>query len=232
MTTNNSINTSTNIFFTNVVVKTFTTSSTYTPTTNMDYCTVQIVGGGGGSGGVKNASSSAAASGGGGGSGYCSKTYTSSQIGANAAVVIGTGGSAGASTPVAGGNGVDSTFTPSGSGVVLTASGGIGGQGMTATSTFLAVSGGAGGTGTNGDLNINGSDGTCGYVFSGSGTALPGIGGQSYLGDCCICPTANQISIGNFPYGVGGAGRISTTSSGSGSGGGAGICYITEYIHS
>ena len=82
--------------FTSVVTQVFTSSGTYTPTTGMDYCIVEVVGGGGGSGGIAATTTSNSLSPGGGGGGYARKLFASATIGVSQTVTIGAGGTAGA----------------------------------------------------------------------------------------------------------------------------------------
>ena len=219
-----------------VVQRIFTAgTSTYTPTTGMMYCTVELVGGGGGAGGAPLCANAGMASNGSAG-GYAKKTYTATLIGANATVVVGAGGSggaAGANNGTAGGN---STFTPAGAGVVLTCNGG--GKGYAGSNTagtqFTSTSADAGGTATNGDINITGGTGTTGQAIAGVSVIV------GYAGDTPLSTLAATSLSGAGPYngsngtgyGSGGTAGISITSSAAASGGNGanGICIITEYV--
>jgi hypothetical protein len=210
---------------TQVVIQTFAANGTYTPTTGMKYCTVEIVGGGGGSGGTAGTAGQSASSSSGGGGGYCRKTYTAANIGASAAVVIGAGGTAGASGNNTGGTGVSSTFTPAGTGATLTATGGTGGQGSNSSATFVSSGNtGVGGTGTNGDVNIRGGWGSQGFVINGAtATLIQSAGGTTPLG---------PNSQASPPlYGVGGPGATNSGANAAGLAGGTGFCYVTEYVN-
>lgn len=217
-----------------VVSQVFTSNGTYTPTTGMVYCAVELVGSGGGSGGTTGAAGQSAASGGGGGGGFCRKVYTAANIGANASVVIGAAGAAGASGNNAGGNAASSTFTPAGTGVTLTAGGGTGGGGCASSATVgNSSAGGAGGTGTNGDVNVTGGFGVPGIVISGAASlTLPGngggVGGGFGVGQNCqqLNATTAVINYGNGACGtpnIGGANAVGLI-------GATGICYIREFI--
>lgn len=216
---------------TSVVTQVFTSNNTYTPTTGMVNCIVEIVGGGGGSGGTTGALGQTGTSAAGGGAGYCRKFYTAANIGANAAVVIGAGGTAGAAGNNTGGTGGSSTFTPSGTGVTLTATGGIGGAGGASTATVqVSGDGGVGGTGTNGDMNITGGIGGAGITVDGVGTqAMAGMGGSSVLGNGSGGPSLAG-NVGTI-YGGGASGYINVTgANAAGLAGAAGICIVTEFV--
>lgn len=90
MVTNNAINNQTYFILNRQV---FTSSGTYTPTTGMTYCLVEIIGGGGGGGGCQATNSTQfCVSGGGGGGEYASGIFTISAIGSSQTVTIGAGG--------------------------------------------------------------------------------------------------------------------------------------------
>lgn len=214
-----------------VVAQVITGSATYTPTTGMQYCIVEIVGSGGGSGGSAGAVGQTGSSGGGGGGGYCKKLYTSVLIGANAAVVIGAAGAAGTAGNNNGGNGGNSTFTPAGAGVVLTAGGGVAGLGAASSATVTSTNGGSGGTATNGDVNIPGNNGSQGQVILGSaGSNLPGIGGGTPLSPGGTINNSFSGSVASKVYGSGGAGIGSSGVDVAGAAGALGICIVTEYV--
>jgi len=216
---------------TQVKVQTFTSgTSTYTPTAGTKYLTVEIVGGGGAGGSVAGAGGQGAASAGGGGGGYCRKTYTIALLGANATVVIGAGGTPGTSGNHPGGNGGDSTFTPAGAGVVLTAGGGVGGSGSASTATSTNAAGGAGGSATNGDLNIAGGTGGDGITITGSANlGLAGAAGASIFSPGAESSVGGAYSGKNYGGGASGY-QNQTTANQQGAAGAGGVCYITEYI--
>lgn len=221
---------------TQVVIQTFAAgTSTYTPTVGMKFCTVEIVAGGGSGGAVTGgtAGQCSAASGGTAG-GYCRKTYTSVLIGANATVVVGSGGAlaaAGANNGNAGGN---STFTPAGAGAVLTAGGGPGGNAMSKSAAAQSASPGGASTATGGDINIVGERGGYGATQAAAALASPGTGGGSFLSPASL-PTIFTIA-GNGAtaatgYGGGSSGAFDITIANTASiAGNDGVCYITEYI--
>lgn len=216
---------------TKVVIQEFAAgTSTYTPTVGMKFCTVEIVGGGAAGGSVAGAGGQGAASGGGGGGGYCRRTYTTALIGANATVVVGAGGAAAAAGNNPGNNGTNSTFTPAGAGVVLTANGGNGGGGSASSATIGTATGGLGGTGSSGDINIEGGSGGDGITITGASQfGLAGSGGSSMLG----CAVGNSVGGGYAGqlYGCGGSGYQNLSSGNvAGKAGGDGRCIITEYV--
>lgn len=219
---------------TTIVTQTFAANGTYTPTTGMVSCIVEIVGGGGGAGGCADSANAGTGSSGSGG-GYCRKSYSAAEIGATAAVVIGAvanGGAAGNNNGTAGNN---STFTPAGAGAILTASGGGAGKGgsNSATNSFTASPADAAGTGTNGDMNISGQKGSNGQAFT--TTVLCGLSGASHLGSSVVTSAAGggpYNGTNGGTYGVGGSAGFSVSSSGNASGGtgSAGFCIITELV--
>ncbi len=215
-----------------VVVQVIPSTATYTPTTGMQYCTVELAGGGGGGGGGATAGGQSAMGGGGGGAGYARRTYTAVLLGANAAVVIGTGGAGGAAGNNAGSTGVASSFSPAGAGTALTANPGVGGNGMAANATSNSVSGGNGGTATGGELNIRGGNGQGGVVVLGSGgVCANGGGGGSFFAPGQNNTLAGSATLAGNSYGGGGTGGCSNSAAAvAGGDGSAGVCYITEYV--
>jgi len=197
-----------------VVVQTFTASGTYTPTTGMEYCTIEVVGGGGGSGGL-GASATGSRTGGGGGGGYARKTVAAATIGASQTVTIGAAGAAGANTGGTGGTGGTTSV-----GTIVTATGGVGSAGTNAASATLA--GALGGVGASGDLNSNGNAGG-----SASPSGNGGTGGASYFGGGGIGANSGTGTAGtNYGGGGGGDGPGQRV----GWAGAAGVVIITEYV--
>jgi len=85
-----------NTSFTQIVIQTFTSNGTYTPTSGMKYCIVEVQGGGGGGAGSPSTSSSeVGAGGGGGGGGYGKNVFSAATIGSSQAVTVGSGGAGG-----------------------------------------------------------------------------------------------------------------------------------------
>ena len=218
-----------------VNIQTFTSNGTYTPTLNMKYCVVEIVGGGGGSGGAQYqriGGNNCWAPGGGGGGGYARGAFSAATIGASQAVTIGTGG--------AGGNGFNAGAAggTSSLGALISASGGGGGAVNDGTGVTSYNSGGAGGTaGGTFSVSITGSTGGFGYDDSSGGPILPSTGGASFLG--MITPAAlsyNTDGTAGLGYGSGGSGAFllsfpgGVTVTKTGGTGAAGVCIVTEYI--
>ena len=222
-----------------IVVRTFTSTaqSPYVPTTGMKYCIVFATGGGGGGGGSDCGDATAAAAGAGGGAGGTAiKYYTAAQIGANAAFAIGAGGTAGGATGTDGGNGGTTTFTPSGGGAALSASGGTLGNGSGQPTTGGATGAGLGGTPTGGDFNVPGGDGQGGAGHINGGFAIAGSGGNSFWGGggrgAARASTTDGGEAGGVNTGAGGGGSATceSTTGSAGGAGAAGVIFILEFI--
>lgn len=175
----------------------YTTPANTRPTTVFKFT---VTGGGGGSGGVNNGSSS------GGGAGSTAIKWTAglsaSQV---CAYVVGAGGTAGAATPTAGGNGGASSITIGG--VTTTAPGGLG----SGTQSGGAVGNGAAGGGncTNANLDAPGGGGSPG-VYQGNATGS-GVGGSSmWGGGGRSTPSGTAAQAGQAP-GSGAGGSFSGT---------------------
>ena len=200
-------------------VRTFTSNTTYTPSSGTKFITVHVIGGGGGgSSGTEltsEQSNDERSFGGGGGGGYGIGSYgiTGSMT---AAITVGGGGAGGqqhSSQYRSGSAGGLSRFQPSGSyngaGNIIAygGSGAPAGQGA----------GGGGGTQAQGGVGFNGHAGQrVRYGFGGEhGSSEPGRGGASGHGD--------------YSYGVGAQG-IKSPNATNGTSGGNGFVYIIEYI--
>ena len=207
-----------------VNVQTFTSSGTYTPTVNMIYAWVQVVGGGGGAGGASIDGGDTAPSGSGGGGGlYASQVFSAATIGVSQAVTIGTGGAGG----IGQNDGVDGSTTSFGA--LLTCSGGVKGQYMRASGPVQE--GGDGGqahTGTP-DYFSFGQGGQ--YAINVGGAVVSGSGGSTLLG---LGGKARAIAAdgdSGAGYGSGGSGGIASSGVPATGGAGAdGIVIVTEYI--
>lgn len=204
--------------FTSVNFVSITSTSTYTPPSNLLYAVVECVGGGGGSAGI-------AATGGGqigiaeagGGGGYTRKIYAKSALLPNVSVTIGTAGTAGATGQNNGGNGGDTTF------LGMTASGGSGGLAYPVAGAVNGF-GTAGGAATGGDINIPGST-TNGFGYSTGGNFGMGYSGTSPYSSCV------KEAAGNG-YGGGGAQHYNNQGAAAKAGyaGSQGVVFITEYL--
>jgi len=214
--------------FSQVVTQIFTASGTYTPTSGMKYCIVELVGGGGGGGGAATTSSvQVAAGGGGGGGGYIRRLFSAATIGASQTVTIGAAGTAGASTPADGGTGGATIF-----GAFSQANGGVGGKLSNAT-ILGTVGGGTGGTAIgSADFGCNGAPGGAGLaIFSTTAFLSSGFGGCSFFGGGGIGRVVTANGITGLSYGGGGSGAACTNNAGVVGGAGfAGIIVVTEYI--
>ena len=214
-------------FFKSVKRQVIASSSTYTPSTNMVYCDVELIGGGGGGGGSQGGASAGAAGGGGGAGGYVKKLFTAATIGASVSVTIGAAGSSSGAAGVGGGNGGASTF------LTLSAGGGMGGAGSLSTSNVSSnAAGGVGGTALGGDINVQGQPGLSGVVYGANGglggsggTGIYGAGGQQAF------PSGAGGNAGNGK-GSGGSGASSLTTNFASGVGTAGLCIVTEYCSS
>lgn len=220
------------------VTRAFTGTSTYTPTANMLYCTVYCTGGGGGGGGADGRDNGTGNAGGGGGAGGTAiRTYSATEIGANAAIAIGGAGNNGTTNGSSGNAGGASTFNPAGTGTTLTGNGGAGGGGGGQVNDSGAGGGGNGASATNGNLNISGGSGT-GGAGSNAEFSIGGAGGGSFWGgggEGASRAASNRTGGSTaLVYGAGGgAGAIQDTTSGTNGGDGlAGLVYIVEYIGS
>lgn len=214
--------------FDSIIVQVFTSNGTYTPTTGMKYCTVEVVGAGGGSGGAANTSGSQfSSSGGGGGGGYAKKTFSAATIGSSQVVTVGTGGPGGSA-----GNNNGTAGGTSSLGSLISATGGAGGSGGAASGTPLNSFGGLGGVGSNGDINVTGGPGGFGFAaFSLSYAAEANGGSTFYAGE--TTESSGIAAAGNTPGG-GAAGAVvgASDSAKAGAAGGNGTVIITEYISS
>ncbi len=211
-------------------------TSTYTPTTGMKYCIVEIVGGGGSGGAVTGGTAGqCSAAGGGGGGGYSRKTYTAANIGASAAVVVGTGGAAASAGANDGNSGGTSSFTPAGTGPTLTCGPGTKGFACSKSAGAQLISAGTGGAASGGDLNIPGQAAGLAATQAAAALAYPGSGGNSALGlgGVGYVLTIQTSQAGAAPSGYGsGSSGASDINSGDHASNAAkdGVCIVTEFI--
>lgn len=218
-----------------VAVQTFTAgSSTYTPSTGLVYCIVEIVGGGASGGGVSGGTAGqCAGAGGGGGGGYCRRAYSAALIGASATVVVGTGGAAATAGANNGSVGISSTFSPAGGGTVLTAGNGVGGTAMSKSASAQAVAGGVGGTATGGQLNIPGQPGGNGNTQAAATLAIGGQGGGSFFSTSTgwqVQTLAGNNNAAPTSFGGGSSGAVDLATANTASIAAAnGTCFITEF---
>lgn len=207
-----------------VVVQTFTSNGTYTPTSGMSYCVIECWGGGGAGGGITAGSGSSYGSPGGGAGGYSRKIASAATIGASQTVTIGTAGAHGAAGNNAGGNGGDTSV-----GSICIAKGGTGGAGSIS-------SGGAGGVAGTGDMTIVGQKGGAGMIAPTTATGLGGNGGSSMVGSggtgipTTYTSSNNGTSASGYAAGGSGCASNNTTNSLYGGNGGGGYVVITEFV--
>lgn len=206
----------------------FTSSGTYTPTTGMLFCDIQVVGGGGGGGGCAATPAGAGAAGAGGGAGgYAQGIFSAATIGVSQTVTIGAAGAGGAAGVNGGGTGGTSSV-----GILITATGGTGGVGGPATANAASAPPGVGGTGTLGDFQTSGGVGDSGLVASAGNTTIGGFGGSSFYGGGAA-PSATSAGNNAFSFGGGGGGASNAPSAGAalaGGNGAKGVVIITEYL--
>jgi hypothetical protein len=214
-----------------VNIQTFTSSGTYTPTSGMIYCDIQILGGGGGGGGAPTTGVGQYSSAGGGGSGeYARGVFSAATIGASQAVTIGAAGAA--NSGAAGGNGGNSSV-----GALISANGGTGGASIAASVSATVTQGVVGGTGgSGGSFRTPGQPGggaaiypSFGNVFSGAGGSTQyGAGGAGIIG-MGVTSSGGTAGLG---YGAGGSGGVNAVSQSANSGGAGtkGVVIVTEYV--
>ena len=143
----------------------FTASGTYTPTAGKTTFLVFVTGGGGGSGG-------GVVGGSGGGAGTAVRLYNTTELGSSASITIGAG--AGGGTAASGGS---SSFTPAGTGGVMS---GLGGGGAVGSVNVLGVS--AGTTSGTFSFGLNGQKGIKGQDTGSSSNQPAPPGGASFWG--------------------------------------------------
>ena len=214
------------------VAQQFTSSGTYTPTTGMVYCIVEVQGAGGGGGGASGGSSETGAAGSGGAGGYAKVLLTAAQIGSSQTITIGAAGSAGAAAAGNGGNGGTSSI-----GTLVSCAGGNGGAGDThSSSNHLSAANGTPGAATvNTGTTIHsesGGSGTRGVAFGNSAIGVPSGGGSSHLGHGGLSAGSGGIAgAAGTGYGAGGSGGFSVAATDRAGGAGtAGCITILEFI--
>jgi len=219
---------------TSVVIglRVFTSSGTYIPNPDMNFCLIEALGGGGGGGSTGFAAAGTGWAGGGGGSGgYGRGLYSAEQIADSQIITIGAGGSTVSGSP---GNPGGTTTV----GSLLTVNGGQGGGAMvSAIAGWGNAVGGAGATpGSGGSVNGAGAPGSYAIVF-GATTSISGTGGSTRLGGggLALVVTGTNQSGNAAPAntGAGGSGSAIQGVIGAltnGGTGGSGIVIITEYI--
>lgn len=215
-----------------IVVQVFATATTttYTPTTGMQYCDVYVTASGGGAGSGDSTGSPAVGAGGGGGAGGTSIKYgvTAAAVGASQSVTIGAGGAGGAAGINNGVAGNASSF-----GAIITTTGGSPGiAGLTAGLTSAIRLGGAGGAaGSGGSVNITGGGGAFATLFGGSAVGVSGSGGSSFWGGGAVGVSGDVDGVAGTAAGSGGSGACANAATDRAGGAGApGLIVVLEYI--
>lgn len=211
-----------------VVIQTFTSAGTYTPTAGMLYCVIEVVGNGGGGAGVAATSAAQVAIGGGGGAGeYQRGVFSAATIGASKAITFGTtgaGGTAGQNNGTAGG-----IVAMTG---IISAGGGSGGLASAVSTTSAISQGGAGGTGgSGGSIVTPGAPGGFGLAHIGFFN-YGGAGASGQYGSGGIATLGNVVGNAGSGYGAGGSSAVNNTSQSARAGGAGttGIVIVTEYV--
>jgi len=210
-----------------------TANETYTPPVNLSMITFEAIGGGGGSGGTQTTTSGeVSASGGGAGGSWIS--LTTETIATSYALVVGSGGLAGA-VAATGGTGGATTVIATPSGVNMSSGGGLGGTSGAAHATSSLALGGAIGALTGFDYFLEGVSGTLGVGSnSGSETSVAATTGGNYMSygvarvEITVSPNAGS------GYGVGSGARyqnsVAANTEAVGAAGADGAIIITEYL--
>lgn len=200
-------------------------TSVVTPNANATIAFIECWGAGGGGGGVSGAANSAGAGGGGGAGGYSAK-WVSGFAGSTFSIGIGASGAAGNSNAGSGGTGGSTLIS-----TYISANGGVGGAGQSASTFLLPAAAGAGGAATTGgDINVAGNPGQAGLRCTGT-SGFGGNGAET---------TRGGAGAGNAADGVGGDAGANTGSGGGGAfangatnraggAGGTGCAVITYY---
>lgn len=218
-------------FFSQVVLRTFTSSGTYTPTSGMKYCIINATGGGGGGGGSNTTAALQVSVGGGGGGGGSATTYsTAATIGVSQTVTVGAAGAGGPIGAFGAAGGASSV------GSLCAANGGSGGASSgVSTATLFLQAGGTGGSATVGNFGFSGGQGGYGIANGNSGTSIcvGGAGGlSSYGGGSYVLGSGSGAGNTGANFGVGGGGAVTAPGNTGqvGGAGNAGIVTIVEFI--
>ena len=219
----------------------FTANGTWTKPSGVKYVIIIATGGGGGGGGADSTAAGAETAAGGGSAGATGILVLDVTSIASAAVVIGTGGSAGDAAGSDGGNGNLSKVWDGSSVEYISSAGGALGKG-----TGSAAAAGASGYGGDGNvasssgggfsvLDLKAGSGQGGITDAAGGSAAGGVGGASFWGGggvgCTI--TAGAISSQEATSrvkGGGAGGACSTATAGNaGSAGADGLVVFFEF---
>ena len=211
-------------------VQTFTTTGTYTPTSGMQYCIIEVIGSGGGGGGVASTMLTQGAAGGGAAGGYAKGVFSAATIGASTAVTIGAAGAGG----IGANNGGNGSACSVGAGGALISAGGGNGGSLSGIGAEGYASGGTGNAGANGYINVAGQSGQYGFygnpgVSGTGGSTLYGAGG---IGIGLLATDGMKNGTAGTGYGAGGGGAVNGNNNAAATGGAGttGIVIITEYL--
>ncbi len=207
-----------------VVLQTFTSSGTYTPTTGMKYCLITAVGAGGAGGGAITNVGQFNIGAGGGGGGKSQSVIQAGTIGASQTVTVASAPSGGTGNGTAGG---DSSL-----GSLVIGKGGAGGITGVSSATLDIVNGAVGGVTGTGNIGWAGNAGGAGFsvtttfAMSGFGGAGPDGGGARST----IAFSGSNNGAAGSNYGAGGGGAVGQGAvSPTGGAGAQGVVYILEF---
>ena len=202
------------------IIRTYTSSGTWTKPLGLKYIIVEVVGGGGGGAGSGNSKGNSGS--GGGAGGYTRKIIPNSLLLTTESVTVGVGGNGGDINGNTGFDGTTSLF-----GIHCFATGGKGGISV----FFSNGQGGQGGLGNGGDVNIIGGGGGGGSSLGNTGIGTTGgTGGESFFGGTTAGSGLDANGILSQQYGSGGGGGSYINGVRKiGGNGGNGIVIITEY---
>lgn len=229
--------------FGSIVLRQFTTSGTYTPTTGLVHAIAICVGAGGGGGGVNvGTAAHIALAGGGGASGSLAiSALSAATIDTSKYVTIGTAGSGGSGNAAGTAGGSTGIGTALNDFSLMRANGGNGGAQASRTTTGVTVgAGGAAVTAATGGLKLSGAagcQGSASYATTlGQYGASGGMGGGTFFGSggaSVFALSAIVNGAAGQAYGAGGSGAAAarnTTGTGTGGAGKAGYCLIIEFV--
>ena len=226
-----------------------TTTSTYTPTAGTTFVRVYATGGGGGSGGYGTTGNDSGVGNGGAGGNTMVKGYNATELGATAAITIGSGGSGGtgsSTAPGQGGTGSDTNFNPAGTGQTLSGTGGYGSLGFigarggepardwqtsTGNSEYIHW-GELTGSGNNDNNQVFREDNTDYFVSTAGGSSYFGHGGKAQRQSSSTARNNGTNAQANSGGGAGGC-LAKDVDNGAftmnGGNGGSGVVIIEEY---
>lgn len=214
-------------------LRVYSASTVWTKPADLAFVEVLVIGGGGGGGGVYTSDTTTpAAAGGGGAGGWAKHLIMAANLAATETVTVGTGGTGGANTGANGAAGGTSSF-----GAYISATGGQGGVGNSASATPAVIRGGQGGVGAGSTLSGNGEPGGYGQVFgTGNSSISGGRGGSSLLGGGApgqyISSGTGGPGFAAVSYGAGGGGAAGyANNDAQGGAGQGGVVIVKEYCY-